>query len=383
MKKFLFLLAFAGTAIAATAQDDSLSDAPSQVKYSVATNSFWSNWFVQANATFNSFYMDEDNGHGLSKSPFKSFRSGFGASFAFGKWFTPGMGLRTKVSGIWGKLPYEDENIKYWNLQEQALFNLSNIICGYNETRVWNFVPYIGFGTLRNCSANRYGMGASAGLLNTFRISKHVMLNLDVNATCAVQHFDGYSGNSTSPYLKSHDNIIAAEIGFTYNIGKSNWDRVPDVDAIQTLNQGQMDALNAQISDLQAENADLQSQLGNGSSEADSVEPAEQEILSAPVSVFFNIGQSAIASRKDLQNVKELATIAKDGNHKMVVTGYADSKTGNADSNKKLSEKRAAAVADELVKMGIEREDIEVVTAGGTNDLTPVSYNRRVTVEIK
>lgn len=383
MKKILCFLTFTGLVTIAMAQNDTLAETSSQVKYSIATNSFWSNWFVQANGTFNTFYMDEDNGHGLSKSPFKSFRSDFGASFAFGKWFTPGLGLRTKVSGIWGKLPYADKKIKYWNLQEQALFNLSNIIRGYKETRVWNFIPYIGFGTLRDCSANRYGMGASAGLLNTFRITKHWMVNLDVNATCAVQNFDGYSSGKASPYFKSHDNILSAEVGVTYNIGKSNWEHVPDVDAIQALNQGQMDALNAQIADLQSENASLQDQINNKPTETDSVEPTSPTITSTPVSVFFNLGQSVIASRKEMQNVKELAEVAKSNNSKVVVTGYADNQTGNAEYNQKLSQKRAAAIADELEKMGVKRENIEVVAAGGTKDLTPASYNRRATVQLK
>jgi hypothetical protein len=39
----------------------------------------------------------------LATSPFKDFRSNAGAAVAIGKWFTPGLGLRTKVQGIWGK----------------------------------------------------------------------------------------------------------------------------------------------------------------------------------------------------------------------------------------------------------------------------------------
>jgi outer membrane protein OmpA-like peptidoglycan-associated protein len=84
-----------------------------------------------------------------------------------------------------------------------------------------------------------------------------------------------------------------------------------------------------------------------------------------------------------MQNVKELAELAKANNSKIVVTGYADSKTGSANFNQQLSEKRAKIVADELVKMGVNRDNIEVVAAGGVNTLSPVSYNRRATVAIK
>ncbi len=108
-----------------------------------------------------------------------------------------------------------------------------------------------------------------------------------------------------------------------------------------------------------------------------------KEVVAAPVSVFFNIGKSKIASRKDMQNVKDLVSVAKDNNAKIVVTGYADSKTGSAEFNKNLSQKRADVVANELVKMGVSRDNIETVAAGGVNTLSPVSYNRRATVTIK
>ena len=55
----------------------------------------------------------------------------------------------------------------------------------------------------------------------------------------------------------------------------------------------------------------------------------------------------------------------------------------NADANMKLSERRAQAVADELVRLGVNPQRIEVVAAGGVDTLTPAEYNRRATVELK
>ena len=120
MKKLLIVLAFAGVSMTSMAQD-----ADPVLKHSVATNSFWSNWFIQGGAQWSAFYTSAEHGLGLSRSPFKSFRSNPQASIAIGKWFTPGIGLRTKVSGIWGKA--NDQSFKYWNAQEQVLFNLSAI----------------------------------------------------------------------------------------------------------------------------------------------------------------------------------------------------------------------------------------------------------------
>ena len=387
MKKLFLMLAVASLSLNAMAQED-----PTE-KYSVSTNSFWSNWFISADVMYGAFYTNEEADANFSKSPLKSFRSNIGASVAIGKWFTPGFGLRTKFQGIWGRnVQTEDAStnaVKFWNLQEQALFNLSNMFCGYSETRVWNFIPYFGFGAVRNMSDNIYADNVSVGILNTWKLSKRVLLNLDVNFNVANDYdafraANGFVANNYGSSIKNSDRFFAAELGLTFNLGKCTWNKTPDVDAIKALSQGQIDALNAQLTDAQAENARLKDMLANQPKQTAPVETKTvTKVVAAPVSVFFNLGQAKVASKKDLQNVSELAKVAKENNSKIVVTGYADSKTGSANFNQKLSEKRANTVVNELVKMGVNRDDIEVVAAGGVATLSPINYNRRATVEIK
>lgn len=378
MKKFLMVLALASVSVAGMAQETT-------EKYSVATNSFWSNWFIQANVAGTAFYSSQENNLNLSNSPLKGFRNNLGASVAIGKWFTPGLGLRTKVNGVWGRTVNGDDKkanaSKYWQANEQVLFNLSNMLCGYNPDRVWNFIPYLGGGIGRNMTYNSYAMGLQAGLLNEFRLSRKFALNLDLSFGMHEPDFDGNAiANASSRSPKSKDRDLNLEIGLTYNLGKATWNKVPDVDAINALHQSQLDALNAQLADANAENDRLNNLIKNHKCpEAKTV--TVKEVATAPVSVFFNIGKSKIASRKDLQNVKAMTETNKDA--KFVVTGYADSKTGSASYNQKLSQKRAEAVANELVKMGVSRDNIEIVAKGGVADLTPISYNRRATVEIK
>ena len=188
---------------------------------------------------------------------------------------------------------------------------------------------------------------------------------------------------------KNRLNQLSVEVGATFNLGKGTWNKTPDVDAIKALSQGQIDALNAQLTDAQSEYARLKDLLANQQKEVAQTTAmvaagkTVTKVVAAPVSVFFNINKAKIASKKDLQNVSELAKVAKENNSKIVVTGYADSKTGSAAYNQKLSEKRANTVADELVKMGVSRDNIEIVAAGGVNTLSPITYNRRATVEIK
>ncbi len=167
----------------------------------------------------------------------------------------------------------------------------------------------------------------------------------------------------------------------TYNLGKCTWDKVPDVDAIKALSQAQIDALNAQLADALAENARLKELLANQKPEAEPV--VVKEYAGNPVSVFFNINKTVIANESDLVDVKTVAEYAKENGSELLVTGYADSATGDDEINQSLSEGRAEAVADELVKMGVSPDNIETAAKGGVDDLSPVSYNRRATVEVK
>ena len=385
MKKVLLVIMAYCLSSAAMAQAELTGD-----KHSVATNSFWANWFVQANVVGSSFWGSQEQQSVKASKLFKDYRTNLGFSLALGKWFTPGLALRTKFNGIWGRsIVSEDKELnasKYWTLQEQVLFNISNMLMGYNEQRTWNFIPYMGGGLGRNMSYNTYAMGFSVGLLNTFRISPKVAFNLDVNYGSYEPSFDGFNaGGDSKLSLKGRDRIVSVEVGVTYRLGKSSWKTSPDLDAIQALAQGEIDALNAQLADLMAENDRLNDELAAAQESA----PVSQEtvtitqFVSAPVSVFFNLNKAVIASQRDLQNVAELVAMAKQQGATILVTGYADSVTGSAERNRLLSEQRAEAVAGEIVKMGFPREQIETVAAGGVDTLTPTTYNRRATVEIK
>lgn len=383
MKRVMILLVMTGLMLTANAQS---SDVPS-LKYSVATASFWSNWFLQADFSGSSFFGDRGNAIGtpISGGLLKDFRTNKGFSVALGKWFTPGLGLRTKFNGIWGRtVVSEDEDInasKYWTLNEQLLFNFSNLFAGYSETRFWNFVPYLSAGVGRNMSHNTYAMGLGAGLLNQWRISPKTSLHLDVSYGVYEPDFDGAGGSIFSRGLPGKDRVVSFEVGVTYHLGRATFQRVPDTEAIKILYQSQIEALSAQLADEQRENARLSGLMADRPRDGKTI--LVTELVAAPVSVFFNLGQDKIASRKDLQNVAELVSIALQKRAPLLVTGYADSATGSSDYNQELSLRRAQAVAKELVALGFPANRIEVKAGGGVDELSPDSYNRRVVIWMK
>lgn len=383
MRKVLLLLCFVSMSAVMLAQEDAVTED----KHSVKTNRFWSNWFVQGDVTWNAFY-GAGGGRRVLTAPFHKFPTGggagytgLGASLAIGKWFTPGLGLRTKVNA-WrlGSKPDGGGNPdQYWAANEQVLVNLSNLLMGYNEYRVWNFIPFFGAGINRNMSQDHYSTQLSFGLLNTFRISRRVWVNAEIG-------WNSWEANNTGIGLKKRHQQLTAELGLTFGLGKSRWKKVTDSGASNALLQGELDALNAQLEDALAENNRLQNELANQPKATAAVSTAAPKVVTkvvaAPVSVFFTVGK-AVVSKKDLQNVSALAEVAKQNNAQLKVTGFADSKTGSAEYNQRLSQQRAEAVADALVQMGVERGQIEVVAAGGVDTLNPFDYNRRAVVEIK
>lgn len=376
----MIVLAFAGISMSSMAQD-----ADPVQKYSVATNSFWSNWFIQVGGNWNAWYSGEEHGLDLAKSPIKKFRANPGTAFAIGKWFTPGLGLRTKVQGIWGKTVTDGNNAgngnKYWVLDEHIMFNLSNLLMGYNENRVWNLVPFVGGGVGRTMTHNLYAMNLSAGIQSTWKVSK--LLNIYLEG--GWNRFEGdIDGNElvTRPNRgwDSHDNNLYAEVGLTFNLGKATWNKVPDVDALKAQYQNEIDGLRNQLNDANAENDRLRNMLAN---QPKAETPAAvKEFVQTPISVFFNLNKTKIASQKDLVNVQALAKYAKENNSKLLVNGYADSATGKPAHNQWLSEERAKTVAGELQKMGINSSNITTKGNGGVDELSPISFNRRATVQV-
>ncbi|WP_314671387.1 OmpA family protein [Segatella salivae] len=387
MRKFVIGAALLGMSMTAFAQQ-----ADPTLKYSVATNSFWSNWFIQVGGDYNIWYSNQEHGRHLDNGGDFDFlskqRRSFGGSVAIGKWFTPGFGLRTKLQGFNSKKigAVGVTSQHFWSLNEHMMFNLSNLFMGYNPERVWNISPFIGGGMARNMSINRYVMQLSAGINSSWRLCR----NLDLYAEAGWNRMeDNFDGNEMAQLSNTHhgrgwedkDNHLYAEIGLTFKLGKATWNKTPDVDAIKALSQSQIDALNSQLNDLNAENGKLRKELAE-KPKTTVLTKSLKEFVATPISVFFNIGKIDVALLKDLVNVRALAKYAIENNSHILVTGYADSSTGTPAINQRLSEQRANTIVEELVKMGVNRSNIRTAAGGGVKMLEYPDYDRRATVQI-
>lgn len=231
-------------------------------QFSVATNGFWSNWFVQAGLDFTAFYSDQEYGLNLSKSPFRAFRATPNISVALGKHISPNIAIRLKAQGLWGRTVVSSDRFtnksNNFNLQLQPVVNLTSLFGGYKEDRVWDMSVFLGGGFNSNERAKTLTLSASFGLNSSWRLNRKFALFTELGTIINERESDGVlSQKSHETFRKDHDIAVYAELGLTYNIGKSGWKRSADMDAILMLHQAEIDALNARISDLKKENESL------------------------------------------------------------------------------------------------------------------------------
>ena len=192
-----------------------------------------------------------------------------------------------------------------------------------------------------------------------------------------------YGDNVVNP----NDIALQAGLEFDFNLGKNrNWyiTFTPMVQANEILRSTNIEPM--------AKNADLKANIGvayqyaelykkydefmSNANVTDTVivekivEKVIEKVIEKPSDcvIGFEKGKSAI-SQTGMNSIEKFAKLAKDGNYKAKVIGSADSKTGSKEYNEKLALERAKAVANELVKRGIENSAIETtIDVNGAND---------------
>ena len=369
------LLIAAGPAFAQTAEPkDTLADYTdkvvySETKYEVVTNNFWDNWFVSVGGGGQLYFGDHDHQLQLGQwiSP--------AVDVAVGKWFSPELGMRLMYSGlsvrgasqngthslgtlIKGKPLHgywlENSRFGFFFIHADVMLNLSNVIGGYKEKRVYNISPYLGVGVMRAYDApTATEFALNAGLMNSFRVAPALDINLDIRGAMVSDRFDGEAGG------RSGEGLLTASVGLTYKFKERGWERPKTV---FRHDNREANGLRNQIEALKAENARLQDALAAAENDKD-VETIIKEInVASPVMITFNIGKSKLAKR-DRASLSLMADLIKESDESIVytITGYADAGTGSAERNEVLSRERAEAVYNCLVEeYGVPADRLKV-----------------------
>ena len=343
-------------------------------KFKVETNRFWSNWFVSAGGGVNLYFGDHDKQVKFGK------RLAPAVDVAIGKWFTPGIGVRFAYSGLSvkgatqtgihstgeevpGKGGYgywlTKQKFNYFNFHLDAMFNVSNLLFGYNPNRVYSLSPYVGLGVMKtNDTPKATEIAGHFGLLNSFRLCDALDLNLDIRGTLVSDAFDGES------YGRGGEGMLSATVGLTYKFKKRGWDKAKTVVRIDNR---AINALRQQLSDAEAENDRLKRALAEGNRQK-----AKEIVTKASANlVTFPIGKATLSNeaRANLSLLAE-AIKAGDGNVVYTITGYADAGTGSKRINERLSKRRAEAVFNCLVKeFGVSESQLRVDHKGGVDNM--------------
>lgn len=345
----------------------------------VEINSFWSNWFISAGGGAQIYFGDHDR-----QASFGDRLSG-ALDIAVGKWFSPEIGVRLMYSGLSAKgatqkghlahstgvdVPgkggngywLEKSKFNFFNFQIDAMFNASNIIWGYNENRVYNLSPYVGLGVMRvSDKPAETAIAGHFGLLNSFRLTSCLDLNLDIRGTLVNDDFDGEPGG------RKGEGLLTATLGLTYKFSPRGWNRGKNV--IRTVyNTAEIKAMQEKLRQMSEENARLQEAIANGNKEE--AQTIVKQIASSNL-VVFPIGKSTLSNEARV-NLGMLAEVIKKGDPHSVytITGYADEGTGSEELNRELSKERADAVYDCLVKeFGISQSQLRIDYKGGVDNM--------------
>lgn len=110
--------------------------------------------------------------------------------------------------------------------------------------------------------------------------------------------------------------------------------------------------------------------------------PVDGRYIGPPIYFFFVLDTDRLTDPSQLVNLDGIARIVKKHGLRIQITGAADSATGNDSINNGLSQRRAAYMAGELRRRGVDADKIETVSVGGINDYNPVEANRNVCVRL-
>lgn len=86
--------------------------------------------------------------------------------------------------------------------------------------------------------------------------------------------------------------------------------------------------------------------------------------LTIPYICYFKINTHNLTNNNQLKYLSEMVKLAKERNMAIRVIGAADSATGTASLNQRLSEDRADYISDQLMALGMSSDHIELQALG-------------------
>lgn len=326
---------------------------------------------------------------------------------AIGRQFTPVVGARFAVNAWQSRagIDFNDGQTAKWKWMYvapgvDATFNLSNLFCGYNPKRIFNFSVLGGLGaniawdmdkesnwtnypaiaahytqTLQNgklpeniqyvWNGTKVRLYGRVGAAADFRISDAVSLGLEVTANTLSDRYNGKKAGNADWYFNA---LVGAKI----NLGKTHSTRT--VEAPKPVER-----VVEKVIERVVEKPCKCPEKCEKAPEVKKV--VEEKVGPLRRDVFFTISSVAVHNDEQ-QKVKDVADYLKaNPNATVEVTGYADKGTGNSKLNMSLSQRRAQVVRDLLVNTyGIKASRIKTDAKGDTVQPFAKDVDNRVSI---
>ena len=369
MKKLVLLFAAAAMAVSVSAQT------------------------VTESKTFDNFYIGINGGAQVkttNEAWMKNLNSN--AGLRIGRWFTPVFGLAAESNVYFNDhcshfMPQSKTIARYMNTSLIATVNFSNWFAGYKgEPRTFEFVPVFGFGWGHTFGTeeNFNVLTSKAGIDFTFNLGskKAWQIYVEPSMNWALNGY-GYEGVA----YDINKSAFQLNAGIVYKFKNSNGSH--NFTIAQLRDQNEIDGLNSQINSLRGDLNDKDAQLSAKDKQIKDLQNALDECNKKPKyvkpatatnlqpTVLFRQGK-AVVDKSQMPNIELIAQYMK--NHqdaKVEIKGYA-SPEGNKDFNQALSQKRADAVKNVLVKKyKIAADRLTTKGMGATDKLfKQVEFNR-------
>ncbi|MBQ3607827.1 MAG: hypothetical protein II991_06000 [Bacteroidales bacterium] len=326
------------------------------------TNSFGDNWFVGVGGGIN---MLLDNGYDVKVGP--------SLDVNFGKWFTPSVGMRAGYQGLKFDSTKDGNSSRYgyMYIHGDFLWNMSNALSGYKESRFWDVTPYLHAGFFRSYASdfadNEFATGA--GILHNLQLNERIDVIIDMRATVVSGNIHGTSGPAVLPSVTAGVAVNLGWPGFVRTstilgaVEAANAEKTAILETAIVALEAANASLEAENMKLQKKNSELSRNVKQLKTEEAALEMSYEEMQ--PITVYFTIGQTVLG-QLELQHLDFYARniiekVNGNPNAEIVVMGSADSNTGTAKRNQYLSEARGKYIVKLLSeKYGINADKVVI-----------------------
>lgn len=323
---------------------------------------------------------------------------------ALGRQFSPVFGARLAVNAWQSKAGIEAAANTYkWKWMYVApgidlTFNLSNLFCGFNPYRIFNFSVFGGLGAnigwdnkiddIKAAAAALYPLTTTAtgtsentqyawdgtkvrvfgraGVAADFKVSDAVTLGLEVNANTLSDRYNSKKAGNWDWYFNALAGV-KINLGKTYSTRTIEAPKVPEK-VVERVIERVVEKPAPQVVEPTRAVA----------------EKKEVEETKFRRDIFYLKAGKTWIDKSEYKKVKEVADYMKEHpNCTVEITGYADRGTGNPKINNNLSQRRAQAVANMLMRnYGIKKNRIKVDYKGDTIQPFAKEIENRVAIAI-